>query len=70
MDDVSILDGGKLGRQSADGGNVEFVLVGLCETLSALCSRRIVSGYGYGREWEEESVFMHEEGLSVAGLRG
>lgn len=28
MDDVSVLDGGELGRQSADGGDVEFVLVG------------------------------------------
>jgi hypothetical protein len=27
MDDVSILDGGELGSQSADGGNMEFVLV-------------------------------------------
>lgn len=33
MDNISILDGGELGSQGADGGNVEFVLVGLGETL-------------------------------------
>jgi hypothetical protein len=29
MDDVAVLDGGELASQGPDGGNVEFVLVGL-----------------------------------------
>ena len=46
MDNVAVLDGGELARQSADGGDVEFVLVRLCETWSAFSSRRIVSRCG------------------------
>jgi hypothetical protein len=70
MDDVSIFDGSELGRQSADGGDVEFVLVRLRETLSAFSPRK---SYGVRCEDGEdrgEGIFMQEEGLSVAGLRG
>ena len=43
MDDVTILDRGKLARQSADSGDVEFVLVRLRNIVSFLFPR-IVSG--------------------------
>jgi hypothetical protein len=70
VDDVSILDRGELGRQSADGGDVEFVLVRLCEALSAFSPRKSYHVRCRDQEDRGEGMFMREEGLSVAGLRG